>query len=54
MADVTPAADSARFFITLAVMSSTLIQVLDTTIVNVALPHMQGELGRHRIRSAGS
>ena len=31
--------------ITLAVMSSTLIQVLDTTIVNVALPHMQGELG---------
>jgi len=45
MADVTPAADSARLFITLAVMSSTLIQVLDTTIVNVALPHMQGELG---------
>ena len=34
-----------RFMITLAVMSSTLIQVLDTTIVNVALPHMQGELG---------
>src|ERR1044072_7930995 len=31
--------------ITLAVMSSTLMQVLDTTIVNVALPHMQGELG---------
>jgi DHA2 family multidrug resistance protein len=31
--------------ITLAVMSATLIQVLDTTIVNVALPHMQGELG---------
>jgi MFS transporter, DHA2 family, multidrug resistance protein len=28
--------------ITLAVMSATLIQVLDTTIVNVALPHMQG------------
>ena len=35
----------ARLMITLAVMSSTLIQVLDTTIVNVALPHMQGELG---------
>ena len=34
-----------RLMITLAVMSSTLIQVLDTTIVNVALPHMQGELG---------
>jgi len=31
--------------ITFAVMSATLIQVLDTTIVNVALPHMQGELG---------
>lgn len=39
------AAPAARFMITLAVMSSTLIQVLDTTIVNVALPHMQGELG---------
>jgi DHA2 family multidrug resistance protein len=36
---------TARLFITLAVMSATLIQVLDTTIVNVALPHMQGELG---------
>src|ERR671928_571520 len=34
-----------RFWIVLAVMSATLIQVLDTTIVNVALPHMQGELG---------
>ena len=36
---------SERFLITLAVMSATLIQVLDTTIVNVALPHMAGELG---------
>src|SRR3954471_24450661 len=34
-----------RLWITLAVMSATLIQVLDTTIVNVALPHMQGQLG---------
>ena len=41
-----PAAPVAnRLMITLAVMSSTLMQVLDTTIVNVALPHMQGELG---------
>ena len=40
----TPAVAS-RLMITLAVMSATLIQVLDTTIVNVALPHMQGELG---------
>jgi DHA2 family multidrug resistance protein len=36
---------TARLMITLAVMSATLIQVLDTTIVNVALPHMAGELG---------
>ena len=34
-----------RLLITFAVMSATLIQVLDTTIVNVALPHMQGQLG---------
>ncbi|HEX6396984.1 MAG TPA: DHA2 family efflux MFS transporter permease subunit [Steroidobacteraceae bacterium] len=40
-----PVAAGSRLMITLAVMSSTLIQVLDTTIVNVALPHMQGELG---------
>ena len=36
---------SERLMITLAVMSATLIQVLDTTIVNVALPHMAGQLG---------
>ena len=36
---------SERFLITVAVMSATLIQVLDTTIVNVALPHMAGNLG---------
>ena len=36
---------SERFLVTLAVMSATLIQVLDTTIVNVARPHMAGELG---------
>src|SRR5438270_13976004 len=34
-----------RLLITFAVMSATMIQVLDTTIVNAALPHMQGELG---------
>ena len=34
-----------RWLITIAVMSATLMQVLDTTIVNVALPHMQGNLG---------
>ena len=34
-----------RFLISVAVMTATVMQVLDTTIVNVALPHMQGELG---------
>lgn len=34
-----------RWLITIAVMTATLIQVLDTTIVNVALPTMQGTLG---------
>lgn len=34
-----------RWLITAAVMSATLMQVLDTTIVNVSLPHMQGNLG---------
>lgn len=33
-----------RAMITIAVMSATLIQILDTTIVNVALPHMEGSL----------
>jgi DHA2 family multidrug resistance protein len=39
-----PAVDGSRVFVTLAVMAATVIQVLDTTIVNVALPHMAGEL----------
>lgn len=34
-----------RWLITIVVMSATLMQVIDTTIVNVALPHMQGSLG---------
>lgn len=33
-----------RFLISLAVMSATVMQALDTTIVNVALPHMQADL----------
>lgn len=36
---------STRWLITLVVMSATLMQVIDTTIINVALPHMQGSLG---------
>src|SRR5215831_15155130 len=31
--------------VTIAVISVTLMQMLDTTIVNVALPQMQGQLG---------
>ncbi len=34
--------------ITIAVMIGTLMQVLDTTIANVALPHMQTSLGANR------
>lgn len=33
-----------RWLITTVVMAATLMQVIDSTIVNVALPHMQGEL----------
>jgi len=36
---------SERFIITVAMMSATVMQALDTTIVNVALPHMAGNLG---------
>ncbi|MGC3988126.1 MAG: DHA2 family efflux MFS transporter permease subunit [Chthoniobacteraceae bacterium] len=36
---------SNRFLITVAMMSATVMQALDTTIVNVALPHMAGNLG---------
>ena len=34
-----------RFWVAVAVMAATIMQVLDTTIINVALPHMSGELG---------
>lgn len=36
---------SHRGFITVSVMLSTIMQALDTTIANVALPHMQGTMG---------
>jgi DHA2 family multidrug resistance protein len=39
-----PAREVNRPMVTLAVMTSTLMIVLDTTIANVALPHMQGSL----------
>ncbi len=38
------ARQGGRFLITVGVMSATVMQVLDTTIVNVALPDMQGQL----------
>lgn len=34
-----------RLFITFSVMLATIMQALDTTIANVALPHMQGAMG---------
>lgn len=34
-----------RILITLSVMLATIMQALDTTIANVALPHMQGAMG---------
>src|ERR671928_2032992 len=34
-----------RTFITVSIMLATVMQVLDTTIANVALPSMQGSLG---------
>src|SRR5215469_11467490 len=34
-----------QMMITLIAMSAAVMQVLDTTIANVALPHMQGSLG---------
>lgn len=37
-------APASRFLIVVAVMAATVMQVLDTTIVNVALPKMQGQL----------
>lgn len=43
VAGAAPAA--RRALLSIAVMLSTVMVVLDTTIVNVALPHMMGELG---------
>lgn len=35
----------SKLLITISVMLATILEVLDSTIVNVALPHMQGQLG---------
>ncbi|BAN48372.1 DHA2 family efflux MFS transporter permease subunit [Metapseudomonas resinovorans] len=45
--DTTAVQDGAskRWLITVSVMLATIMQALDTTIANVALPHMQGSMG---------
>ena len=40
-----PLPTGQRVIVTIAVMMAVLLQVLDTTIANVALPHMQASLG---------
>lgn len=40
-----PDAGARRGLVTLSVMLATVMQAVDTTIANVALPHMQGRLG---------
>lgn len=40
-----PPEGGSRALVVVAVMSATIMQALDTTIVNVALPHMAGNLG---------
>src|SRR6185436_3471539 len=47
MSHVTTTADGKplhKGFITVSIMLATIMQALDTTIANVALPHMQGTL----------
>ncbi len=44
-AAASPAATPNKMIITLILMLSTIMQAVDTTIVNVALPHMEGSLG---------
>jgi len=39
-----PLPQGQRVVVTIAVMMAVLLQVLDTTIANVALPHMQASL----------
>src|SRR5690348_18166712 len=38
------AANTRRMLVTLCAMSATIMQALDTTVANVALPYMQGSL----------
>ena len=43
----TPSDAAYRGILTACAMAATLMQTLDTTITNVALPYMQGSLSRH-------
>jgi len=45
MTDTASSERRHRGFVTLSVMLATIMQALDTTIANVALPHMQGTMG---------
>src|SRR5678810_282318 len=45
---VTEAIESARWLILLGLITAAIMEVLDTTIVNVALPQMAGNLGATR------
>ena len=42
-----------RNMVTICAMTATIMQALDTTIANVALPYMQGTLSARRTRSTG-
>ena len=44
MADEAPLSSARKWSITLSVMCVTVMQILDTSVTNVALPHMQGSL----------
>ena len=45
LAPASQPASRGEVLITVSIMLATIMQVLDTTIANVALPHMQGSLG---------
>src|SRR5476651_112786 len=48
MSTATTEVNPHRWFIIVAVMLSTIMEILDTTIVNVSLPHMMGALNADR------
>ena len=47
-ADSEPPAMAGRWFILFGLITAAIMEVLDTTIVNVALPQMAGNLGATR------